>query len=244
MPIIAILHLLVAIYFMNHAYRTGRPQYWYFILLSLPLVGSIAYICFELLPEAGQTRRGREVKRGITDIVAPDRDFHRLHDEASSRDTVDTKQALAQECERKNMWDEASRLYDAAAQGMYASDPPLLIGLARSQLNGGDAERATATLQRLRQAHPDLDNQDAHLIYARCLEDLGRIADAEGEYSHLLGYYIGLEARTRYAQFLQSNGNRQKARELFGSVVRASGARGVVLTDADQIWLKIARDNL
>ena len=154
MPIIAILHLLVAIFFMNHAYRTGRPQYWYFVLLSLPLVGSIAYVCFELLPEAGHTRRGREVKRSITDILAPDRDFHRLHDEASTRDTVETKQALAQECERKHMWEEAARLYDAAARGMYANDVGLLVGLARAQLNGGDAERAMATLDRLRAAQP------------------------------------------------------------------------------------------
>lgn len=244
MPIIAILHLLVAIFFMNHAYRTGRPQYWYFVLLSLPLVGSIAYVCFELLPEAGQTRRGREVKRGISDILSPDRDFHRLHDDAKSRDTVDTKQSLAQECERKGMWEEAERLYEAAAQGIYAEDTPLLVGLARAQINGGDAPRAMATLDRLRAAHPDLDDQDAHLIYARCLETLGRIADAEAEYSHLSGYYVGLEARTRYAQFLERNGNAPKARELFEQVVRASSARAIVLTEADRLWLKVARDNL
>ena len=244
MPIIAILHLLVAIFFINHAYRTGRPQYWYFVLLSLPLVGSIAYICFELLPEAGQSRRGREVKRGITDILAPDRDFHRLHDDATTRDTVDTKQALALECERKGMWAEAARLYEAAAQGIYAGDTPLLVGLARSQLNAGDAVRALGTLDRLRAAQPELDDQDAHLIYARCLEDQERITDAESEYSQLAGYYIGLEARTRYAQFLQRNGHSEKARDLFGSVVRASNARGVVLTDADKIWLKVARDNI
>ena len=244
MPVIAMLHLLVAIFFMNHAYRTGRPQYWYFVLLSLPLVGSIAYVCFELLPEVGQTQRGREVKRGITDILSPDRDFHRLHDDAKSRDTVDTKQALAQECERKGMWEEAERLYEAAAQGIYAEDTSLLVGLARSQLNGGGAHRAMATLDRLRAAHPDLDDQNAHLIYARCLEDQGRIADAESEYSNLSGYYVGLEARTRYAQFLQRNGNPAKARDLFDSVVRASTARAIVLTEADRIWLKVARDNL
>ena len=244
MPLIAMLHLLVAIFFMNHAYRTGRPQYWYFVLLSLPLVGSIAYVCFELLPEVGHTRRGREVERGLTDLFSPDRDFHRLHDDAKSRDTVDTKQAVALECERKGMWEEAERLYEAAAQGTYAEDMPLLVGLARSQINGGDATRALATLDRLRAAHPDLDDQDAHLIYTRCLETLGRIANAEAEYSQLAGYYVGLEARTRYAQFLARNGNAPKAREMFDSVVRASAARAIVSTEADRIWLKVARDNI
>lgn len=244
MPLIVMLDLLVALFLMNHVRETGRPQYWYFIILAIPFVGSIAYVCFELIPDMGNTRRGQKVTRGIADILAPDREFDRLHDAAKTTGSVETKRALAQECERKGMWEEAERLYEAAAQGMYAEDTPLLVGMARSQINGGDAVRAMGTLERLRAAHPDLNDQDAHLIYARCLEDQGRIADAEGEYSHLSGYYIGLEARTRYALFLLRNGNPGKAHELFNSVVRASGTRGVVLTDADKIWLKVARDNL
>jgi hypothetical protein len=244
MPIIVLLDLLVALFLMNHVRETGRPQYWYFLILAVPVVGSIAYVCFELIPDMGNTRRGQRVTRGISDILAPDREFDRLHDAAKTTSSVETKRALAEECERKGMWEEAERLYETAAQGIYADDTPLLVGLARSQINGGDAQRAMATLERLRAAHPDLDNQDAHLIYARCLEALGRIADAEAEYSHLSGYYVGLEARTRYAQFLARNGNVAKARELFESVVRASAARAIVLTEADKIWLKVARDNL
>ncbi len=244
MPLIVMLDLLVALFLMNHVRETGRPQYWYFIILAIPVVGSIAYVCFELIPDMGNTRRGQKVTRGIADILSPDREFDRLHDAAKTTGSVETKRALAAECERKGMWEEAIRLYEAAAQGMYAEDPPLLVGLARSQLNGGDAQRAMETLDKLRAAHPELDDQDAHLIYARCLEDQGRIAGAEAEFSRLSGYYVGLEARTRYALFLQRNGNPEKARELFGSVVRASAARGVVLTDADKIWLRTARENI
>lgn len=244
MPFIAVLHLIVAIFFINHAYRTGRPQFWYFILLSLPLVGSLAYVFFELVPEMGDTRRGREVKRGITDIIAPDREFKRLHEEARTTDTVETKQALAEECERKGMWREAIQLYTSAAQGMYAGDPGLLTGLARAHLANGTARTAMEVLDRLRAAHPDLDHQEAHLTYARCLEELGRTTDAEAEYRTLSAYYIGLEARTRYGLILQKKGQPEKARELFEQVVRASQARGIVLSDTDKKWLKVARSNL
>ena len=244
MPIIAILHLLLAIYFINHAHRTGRPQYWYFILLSLPLVGSLAYVFFELIPEMGDTRRGREVKQGITDIIAPDREFHRRAEQAKTTDAVETKQALAEECERKGMWREAIQLYATAAQGMYADDPGLLTGLARSHLANGTARTAIEVLERLRAAHPDLDHQDAHLTYARCLEELGRNAEAEEQYRALSATYIGLEARTRYGLVLQKKGQPEKARDLFEQVVRASTARGVVLSDDDKKWLKVARSNL
>jgi hypothetical protein len=244
MPLLGFLHLAIALFFMNHAYRTGRPQYWMFVLIALPLFGSIAYVMFEILPELGQSRRGRDVKKSIADVVAPDREFNRLHEEAKTRDTVETKKALAKECERKGMWEDARKLYEVAAQGLYADDASLLSGLARAELNCGDPEKALDTLKRLRAVHPDIKDQEAHLTYVRCMDDLGHVAEAETEYSALTRYYVGLEARTRYAQFLQKNGGEQKARALFEEVVRASNVQGVVLTDQDRIWLKTARDEL
>ncbi len=244
MPLIGFIHLLVAVYFMNHAYRTGRPQYWYVVLLALPLIGSVAYVLFELLPDLGQSRRGRDVKKSIADIVTPDREFNRLHEQAQVQDTVETKRLLAKECERKGMWQEAIKLYETAAQGLFADDASLLVGLARSQLNAGDAGRALTTLKRLRLAHPGIKDQEAHLVYARCLDAQGQVSDAELEYRQLSETYVGLEARVRFAQFLQKNGNPQKALALFEEIARRSAARGAVLTDMDRIWLKAARDQL
>jgi hypothetical protein len=244
MPLIGLLHIFIAVSLGIHAMKTGRPQYWLMILLMVPLVGSIAYVCFELIPELGQTRRAREVKRGFADLVSPDREFHRLSRDVTARDSVDAKQALALECERKSMWSDAIALYHAAAQGQYANDPALLTGLARALLNNGSAQTALTTMEKLREAHPDLDHQDAHLVYARCLENLGRIEDAKDEYENLAGYYIGLEARTRYALLLMKTGAPEKAKVLFESVAKAGSARGVVLSEIDRDWLRVAKANI
>ncbi|MEQ1672567.1 MAG: tetratricopeptide repeat protein [Hyphomicrobium sp.] len=243
MPLIGLMHLVIGVGFAVHAMRTGRPQYWMYILLFVPLIGSIAYVLLELLPEMAQTRRAQKVKGDVADLIHPHREFNRRI-EAARVDTVETKLALAEECERKGMWDEAIRLYQAAAQGIYASDGQLLTGLARAQLNCGDAPAAIDTLNRLRAADPDGSYPEAHLIYARCLEDLGRLTEAEAEFQAIAAYYVGLEARTRYALLLVRNGNVAKARPLFEEVVRASNARGVVITDADRDWLKVAKANL
>jgi hypothetical protein len=39
--------------------------------------------------------------------------------EAQRTDSVDTKLALAEECERKSMWAEAISLYETAAKGVF-----------------------------------------------------------------------------------------------------------------------------
>ena len=50
MPV-AIVVLLLDISLIYHAAKTGRLQPWAFIILGVPLVGSLAYIVVELVPE-------------------------------------------------------------------------------------------------------------------------------------------------------------------------------------------------
>lgn len=244
MPFIAVLHLLIAIGFAVHAMRTGRPQYWVLILIFVPLVGSIAYVLFELLPELANTRRARGVASDVGTLIDPDREWRKRRDEANRTDSVEAKRALAEECERKGMWREAAGLYEAAAHGIFADEPWVLAGLARSQLGASDAHAAEATLDRLRAAHPNLEHAEGHLVYARVQEALGRMAEAEEEYESVSRYYLGLEARTRYGLLLLRRGSANKARSLFDEVVRASNARGVIMTPADREWAKVAKANL
>lgn len=243
MPLLGLMHLLIGVGFAVHAMRTGRPQFWMYILLFVPLVGSIAYVVFELLPELASTRRAEKVRGGVADLIDPHREFNRRA-EAARTGTVESKLRLAEECERKSMWDEAIALYSGAANGIYADDPDILTGLARAELKSGDPHAAMDTLNKLRSADPDGSHADAHLVYASCLEDLGRLDDATAEFKALSAYYVGLEARTRYGLLLLRSGEPAAARRVFEDVARASTARGVVLTDADRGWLKVAKANL
>jgi hypothetical protein len=45
------LHILVAIFFAVHAVRHGRANYWLFVLLGFPFLGSVIYFFSEYLPE-------------------------------------------------------------------------------------------------------------------------------------------------------------------------------------------------
>lgn len=244
MPLLGLLHTLIALTFAVHAMRTGRPQYWMWIIILLPVLGSLAYIAVELMPELAQTRRARRIKGQIGDIVAPDREFHRRREQALMTGSVDAKRALAEECERKGMWADAMSLYRHAAQGVFRDDAGLNIGLARAQLGAGEPEAALRTLDALQQSNPDIHSAEGHLIYARALEALGRLDAAAGEYDQLVAYAVGLEPRARFGLLLLRLGKPHRARDLFEAVVRMGAARGAVLSDADRDWLKVAKSNL
>ncbi len=244
MHLIGIVHLLIAITFALHAHRTGRPEIWLYILLFVPLVGSVAYVLIEVLPELAGSRRARKVASDIHTVVDPDGEFRRRAMAATETDTVQAKCLLAEECERKGMWAEAIAMYERAAQGLFADDPDLLRGLARAHVGAGDAAAALNTLDRLRRAHPDYQNQDGHLTYARAIELQGRLDEAEREYRALSVYFVGLEARARHAMLLQRLGEEGAARRLYEQIVKAAKARGVVLSEADRDWLRLAQRNL
>lgn len=244
MPLLGLMHLLIAIGFAVHAMKTGRPQYWLWILLAVPLIGSIAYVIIELLPELAQMRAARQVASDIRTVIDPDRELRDRLEQARLTDSADAKRKLAEAYEAKSMWNEAIDLYREAASGAHADDTALLMGLARAQLGGGHAADAQATLDRLRAAHPDFQSQDAHLIYARALEQQGRIDEASSEYQTLAGYYAGFEARVRYGLILLRQGDPERAHRLFQSMVDAAKARPSWIKPADQPWLKVARANL
>jgi hypothetical protein len=244
MPFLAGLMFLVAIGFMVHAYRTGRPYFWLAVLLFLPFVGSIAYVIFELAPEFARNRRVRQVAHDLDTRIDPDRHWRYLGEQLQLTGSVDAKRRFAEECERKGLWSRAVALYQDAAQGVHADDPDILRALARAHLGNGDPIAAEEMLHKLRDAHPSYQHQDAHLTFTRALEAQGRLDEAEIEYRALADYYVGLEARTRYALLLQKLGDPASARKLLEGVIRASRARGVALTREDREWLKVAQRNV
>lgn len=244
MPAIGGLHLLIAIGLAVHAMKTGRAQYWLYILLFVPVLGAVAYVMFELVPELAQTRRARAVQTNIGTILDPDREWRERVHQAELVDLVDAKRALAEECMRKGRWGDAAALFEASAQGIFADDPATLAGLAEAQLGGGNGAAAILTLDKLRAAHPATKNQDAHLLYAQALEAVGRYGDALNEYEAVSRYFAGFEARVRWGLLLLKQGQPARAHELFDEAVRASKVRGILVTPRDKEWIKVARSQM
>ena len=244
-----LLYLFLAVGLAVHAMKTGRSQWWLFILFfptwtPVPWIGSLAYIAIELIPAMFGTRGARRVRSEIGTVLDPDKEWRERLAQAELVDSVDAKRALAEECEKRGKWQDAIRLYKAAATGIFADDPAVLLGLARSELGSGDARECLETLHKLDEVQPNLRNQEAHLLLARALEATGRTDEALAEYEAVSRYYAGFEARSRYALLLLKQGRVQQARELFQEVVHASGVRPVAITPSDKEWIRIAKTNL
>jgi hypothetical protein len=244
MPILFLAVILIQVTFIVHAVRTGRQQPWVLVLLLLPGLGSLAYFLVEILPELAQTRRGRRVAGDMQTILDPDREYRERKAQVELSGTPAAKAALADECLRKQMYDDAAALYRSALAGHYSDDPNLLLGFARVLIEKGDFADCQQALDHLRAKNPEFSSQDGHLIYARALEGQGKNDEAASEYEAVSGYFAGFEAKVRYGLFLQKLGRVDKARELLTGVVNAFKSQPRHAQDLNRDWYNVARRNL
>lgn len=236
-----ILSLIVQLALVVHILKTGRNMAWVFIVLFFPVIGTLAYLIVEVLPEFSSGPTARRAQRKLSNVVNPNRDLNEASRNLTVADTVQNAMALARECLDKGRYDEARQLYERCLRGVHADDPHLLLGLAQSQFGLGDFAGTIATLDVLKEKNPAARSPEGHLLYAKAQESLGNTDQAIEEYRALLGYYSGPEPACRLASILKARGQTQEAQELFGRVVDESRVAGKHYNTLHKEWVALAQ---
>jgi hypothetical protein len=244
MPVLFVATIALQVMCVVHAVRTGRTQPWLFVIIFLPLVGSIAYFLVEILPGMANDRRAQKVFSDVKTIIDPDREYRDRKAQVELSGTPAAKAALADECSLKGMHDDAVQLYRSALTGLWADDANLLMGLARALSEKGDFAEVQSALDHLRAKNPEFQSSDGHLLYARALEGQGKTGEALKEYEAVAGYFPGYEAKVRFALFLTKIGEVAKAREIFEGIVNAYKQLPRHAQDLNRDWYNVARQNL
>src|SRR5262249_57817263 len=125
--------------------------------------------------------------------------------------TTERKAALADAYLRADRAEDAAALYRDTLTGVHANDPALMTGLARAEFARGNFAVVERVLDALRDANPNFQSAECHLLYARSLEEQGKVEPALHEYQALAPYYPGQEARCRYAMLLEKAGDLREA---------------------------------
>lgn len=243
MPYFIVVGLLSLITIL-HVVRTGRRLYWVFIILAFPVLGALAYLLAEILPEIMGSPKAKRTALKARDKLNPERHYRLLADQVKEADTVENRRLLAEEALHLGKADEAMALFESTLHGIYINDAALLFGLARASFANGDYGRCIEALDQLREHHPKFESAEGHLIYARSLEEVGQIDASLGEYLALVEYYPGEEARCRYGLALLRAGRVEQARQVFAELVRLVDRRPKQYGQAQREWYDIAREKL
>lgn len=239
-----IISLAIQVALVVHVIRTGRSTLWIWVLLLLPLAGTLAYLLVEVLPQLLGSRSARTALRGVQRTLDPDRELRRATVHAEITDSVASKALLGAERLRRGDHPGAIEAYRSGLKGLYAHDPTLLLGLATAQFESGDAAAARASLELLRLHNPHFKSTDGQLLYARALEREGSLDKAEAEYRALAGSFPGAEAKVRLAQLLRKAGKPAEARAIVAEVLKTAELAPRHVRRTQHEWLELARREL
>lgn len=235
------LTLLIQIGLIVHAVKTGRNWLWIAALGFLPIAGSLAYVVVEILPEFFGGRTARRAKSGMQKIIDPNRELRQADAEVAISGNVDARRRLADELFERGQYARAIEVYRAGLAGIFEHDPTLLLGLARAQFAQADYSGARATLQRLTEHNPEFKSADGRLLYARTLEAVGALDEAQREYAALAPGYPGAEARLRYGLLLKRRGKSEESRAVLKDLLDGAELAPPHYRKAQAQWLQLAR---
>jgi hypothetical protein len=242
--LVPILSIAVQAGLIVHVIKTGRNMLWIWAIGLLPLVGPIAYVVVELLPQILGGGTARRARSGVRRMIDPDRELRRASAEVEISGNVDARRRLAEELFERGQYDAAIEVYRGGLKGIFEHDPTLLLGLARAQFGKGDFGAARATLERLTQHNPDFKSADARLLYARTLEAEDALDEAERVYGALAPAYPGAEARLRYGLLLKRRGKLAEAQRVLKDLLDGAKLGPAHYRRAQAEWLDRARREL
>lgn len=244
MPVLVAVELGLQFVCAVHVLRTGRPTQWLFVIMLLPVVGCLAYLFLEVLPEVKHGHTARRVTKDVGAIVNPDGELRRLTKEAMRTDSVQNKFDLAKECIGRGRYFEAKELLEQCLTGIHADDPHIMMAMARAQFGDRDFLGCAGTMDRLREVNPDFQSSEGHLLYARAKEGQDLHGEALAEYDALSAYYPGEEARCRHGLLLHKTGQLDQAEAAFRKVVESVDTGSKAYFRAQREWYELAKQHL
>jgi hypothetical protein len=241
MSLVFMLSIALQVACAVHVVRTGRPLYWIWLLLIGSYLAVAIYLLIAVIPDLRHNPGGRKVASQAMKVIDPQRRRRELTRQLELSNTVDNRRKLADECLQQGDFANAQELYQGLLTGLYATDPGFMLGLAQAQAGNEHYADARATLDALIQANPNYKSSDGHLLYARCLEELGETEAALEEYRVLADSYPGEEGRFRYGRLLARHQRLGEARNVLQAQLKRAKLMPGYYRRKEQPWLKAAQ---
>jgi hypothetical protein len=238
-------YLLISLAFAYHCVRTGRPWWWLLIIGMLPGIGWVAYVVFAVIPDLFSSNSARRFADNVSSMADPGRSYREKLREVERVGSADAKRALAEECIKRGLFQDAVELYQGAMAGPIGEgDPTLLKGLARAKLLAGDGAGAVEAFEKLKTLDPAAWDGDTELDYARALVLVGRTDDAMRQYESIVMRYPGEEARCRFALLLKQLGQKERADAMFREILESVKHAPGYYRSRQREWVRIAKQEL
>ncbi|OOQ60063.1 tetratricopeptide repeat protein [Mucilaginibacter pedocola] len=222
-----------------HAYRNGKFERYIWMLLFLPVIGSIIY----LYQEVWGNRRVSAPKVDVASVFNPGVKLKRLEEEVRFTDTFANRIRLADAYLEAGQTDKAVDIYNASLTGAFAENEHVLAQLIIAYYKQQRYAEVTPIAKKLYKT-PQFPRSQAHITYAMALEQLGQLDAAETEFKAMKGRYSYFEQRYQYGLFLIRQDRIENAEQIFTDMLDEQPHLSAMEKKASKEWFVKAKAEL
>lgn len=244
MPYLGVLIYACQLGCLVHAVRSGRANYWFYILLFAPGLGIAAYVLVELLPEWLNLRPVRDVRKQLVEKVDPERRLRALRQVHEDQPSTANKVPLAEELLHFGRPAEALPLLEEAMVGLHADDPTFGRLRAETLLMLGRPQDAVDVLAEVAETNPEATDSKRRLVHARALCMMGRYDDGIALLRQLLPIFAGEEVRAWLARAEAERGDHAAAETLWREILTRAGKSSRSYRAINKSWIDEAKEGL
>lgn len=222
-----------------HCIRKGNQNKWIWIIVFLPLVGSIAYMFTEMFSKGDMENIGTVAGN----IFNPGGTIRKLEKNLRFTDTFQNRVLLADAYLAHGRTSDAVQLYETSLTGNFTENEHVhkqLVFAYYEQQRFSDAVKCGSKIYN----QPQFYRSRAHIYYALSLEKSGNIQKAEEELKKLTGHFSQYEARFQYAIFLTRNNRNSEAKEMLNTILREEMHLSSPEKRENAYWLRMAKQEL
>lgn len=238
-PLLSYQHLGLQIALIIHVLVNRRQLYWIFLIFFIPVIGVLAYLFVEVLPDL---RRGRRLDLApvMEGLRSPEARIKARREQLAELDTLQNRVALAAELTRAGRLEEAEAILEPARTGIYKDDPQLLYQLADLKYGQGKYAEARALLLQVDAMRSQTLAGKTKVLLADTARALGEPGEAERYYREGMGVGTSEEPRVKLAQLLLQEGRSDEARGLLEQIERTYRRANSLYRSQEREWFRLA----
>jgi len=207
------LTIALQIFCVYHLFKNRNSYYWIFLIIFLPLVGSLIY----LITQVYNKRDAEKITNEITHIINPTKKIKDLEKQLQFAETYQNRVNLADAFLENRDYNNAIPHYLEALEGNMHNDFYVMKQLIEAYYNVEDFERVVLYAEKIKE-HPEFKKSRAQFLYGLALEKLGKFEAAETNLRAIDIRYSFYNERLVLAKFLISRNKETEAKDILEEI--------------------------
>lgn len=201
-------YLIVALqgYCIYHLYRNRNENYWFFVIMFVPVVGSIIY----LITQVYNKRDVEKIHDNLTTIINPTKQVKDLERKLQFSETYQNRVDLADAYLQIQDYSNAIKHYELALQDTWHNQYYVISQLLKCYYYTGDYGNVVASAEKIKEEKEFMKSR-VQFFYGLALKEQGRMEEAEEQLRYIDTPYSNYEERLQLVHFLNEKGDTKEA---------------------------------